>query len=266
MSTVVLGTIDESFHQVVAAVVHDVLLRLGHEVEVREGPHPQMYPQLHRGEQHLFVDAWLPGGHGTYWEQIQDTVDEIGPLFTGARFFWAVPQAIPGELAASLEDLRKPEVIARMTTLQVQGTTPGAGLSMRSDQLVRDYGLDELGWTHELGDLQAIIDTVDRRMAAGDWFVTPLWEPFFLNDVHALRPLADPLGAFPPPDRGSLVAHRASWAALPEHTRAVLGRITMAVADVNAMDRTVNLDGSDPLAAARRWLDERGEEVSGWLA
>ena len=74
---VVLGRIDESFHQVAAAVVEEVLLRLGHSVEVREGPHPEMYPLVERGELQLFADSWLPGGHGTYWEQIRDRVVEV---------------------------------------------------------------------------------------------------------------------------------------------------------------------------------------------
>ena len=95
---IVLGRIDESFHQVAAAVVEEVLLRLGHEVEVREGPHPEMYPLLDRGELQLFADSWLPGGHGTYWEQIRDRVVEVAPLFDGARFFWAVPGYVPADL------------------------------------------------------------------------------------------------------------------------------------------------------------------------
>ena len=94
---IVLGRIDESFHQVAAAVVEEVLLRLGHSVEVREGPHPQMYPLLERGELQLFADSWLPGGHGVYWEQIRDRVVEVAPLFDGARFFWAVPGYVPAE-------------------------------------------------------------------------------------------------------------------------------------------------------------------------
>jgi hypothetical protein len=35
---VVLAQIDESFHQVGGGVVHETLLRLGHSVEIREGP------------------------------------------------------------------------------------------------------------------------------------------------------------------------------------------------------------------------------------
>ena len=262
---VVLGRIDESFHQVAAAVVEEVLLRLGHTVEVREGPHPQMYPLLERGELQLFADSWLPGGHGVYWEQICDQVVEVTPLFDGARFFWAVPGYVPADEVAALPDLARPDVTRRMATLVVQGTTPGAGLTMRSQQLVRDYRLDAAGWSHVIGDLQAIIRTIDERIAAGDWFVTPLWQPQYLNEVHDLRPLDDPREVFPPPDRASLVAHRDAFDRLPPRTRDVLRRVRFTVADVNVMDRAVNLDGRDPLAAARTWMDRHPDTVRAWL-
>ncbi len=262
----VLGRIDESFHQVAAAVVEEVLVRLGHAVRVRGGPHPEMYPLLARGELQLFADSWLPGGHATYWDQIRDRVVEVAPLFDGARFFWAVPGYVPADLVSALPDLTRPEVAGRMATLVVQGTTPGAGLTMRSQQLERDYRLDEAGWTHEICDLQAIIRTVDERIAVGDWFVTPLWQPQYLNEVHDLRPLDDPRGVFPPPDRASLVAHRDAFERLPERTREVLRRVRFTVADVNAMDCAVNLDGLDPLTAARQWMDSNPDTVSTWFA
>jgi glycine betaine/proline transport system substrate-binding protein len=262
---IVLGRIDESFHQVAAAVVEQVLLRLGHTVEVREGPHPQMYPLLGEGELHVFAGSWLPGGHGAYWSQISDRVLQVGPLYDGARFFWAVPGYIPAGLASALPDLARPEVTERMATLVVQGTTPGAGLTMRSQQLVRDYGLDRAGWSYQIGDLASIISTIDERIAAADWFVTPLWEPQYLNDVHDLRPLDDPLGVFPPPDRSWVTANRAAFARLPESTREVLGRIRLALADVSGMDRAVNLDDLDPLMAARAWMDRNPDIVRTWL-
>ncbi|MDO5499221.1 MAG: glycine betaine ABC transporter substrate-binding protein, partial [Propionibacteriaceae bacterium] len=168
MSTpIVLGRIDESFHQVAAAVVEEVLVRLGHEVRVVEGAHPEMYPQLARGEQDLFADAWLPHGHEVYWEQIREVVTEVAPLYVGGLFFWAVPGYVPAELVSSLADLAKPEVAERFTTRVVQGTKAGAGLSMRSNRLVVEYGLDALGWSHEIGDIWTVIDTVNTRMAAG---------------------------------------------------------------------------------------------------
>lgn len=262
----IYGRIDESFHQVAAAVVEEVLLRLGHTVAVGEGPHPEMYPQLATGELDLFADAWLPGGHEVYWEQVKDSAVEAAVLYEGCMFYWAVPAYIPEDLVSSLEDLVKPEVAERMTTLTVQGATPGAGLTMRSEKLIESYGLNKVGWHQEIGNLQAIIDTVDQRMSAGDWFVTPLWQPQYLNDVYELRPLADPLGAFPAPDRASLLAYRQSWDNLSEETRRVVARINYPLAAVNEMDRAVNLDGKDPLQAAQDWLERNPEMVNAWFA
>jgi len=54
---------------------------------------------------------------------------------------------------------------------------------MRSEKLIGAYGLAALGWRQEIGDPRAIIDTVDRRMADEDWFVTALWQPQYLHDV-----------------------------------------------------------------------------------
>ena len=106
---------------------------------------------------------------------------------------------------------------------------------------------------------------MDERIAAGDWFVTPLWQPQYLNEVHDLRPLDDPRGVFPLPDRASLIAHRGAFDRFAGRTRKVLARIRFAVADVNAMDCAVNLDGLDPLAAARDWMEHHPDAVRTWL-
>ncbi|MGD7002788.1 glycine betaine ABC transporter substrate-binding protein [Corynebacterium halotolerans] len=263
-SPIIYGRINESFHQVGAAVVEEVLLRLGHEVEVHEGPHPEMYPKIASGEHHLFADAWLPGGHAVYWEQVKDEVVEVAPLYDDAKFFWAVPDYVD-ENIRSLSDLAKPEVAERFTTRTVQGTGSYAGLTMMGDELLETYGLAELGWSQPAGDIHAVIDTVNSRFAAGDWFVTPLWQPMFLNEVHELRPLEDPEGAFPAPDRASLLAHRGAWENLPERTREVLGRIRFDVSDVNEMDLLVNVEGLDILPAIREWVQRHPDTLDAWF-
>jgi glycine betaine/proline transport system substrate-binding protein len=265
MTPVVLGRINESFHQVAAAVVEETLLRLGHPVEVREGPHPEIYPQLGAGTVHVFASSWLPGGHGVYWQRIHDRVQQVSALYDGARFFWAVPAYVPADQVTALPDLARPEVTARMASLVVQGTTPGAGLTMRSQQVITDYGLDRAGWSYRIGDLQQIIQTVNGRIIAQDWFVTPLWQPQYLNEVHRLRPLDDPRGVFPPPDQAWLTANSAAFERLPERTRAVLQRVRFTLADATSMDFAVNVDGLDPLAAARSWMDQHVDEVQTWF-
>ncbi len=263
---VTLGQIDESFHQVAGGVVHETLLRLGHAVEVREGPHPEIYPLLGTGEVQLFATSWLPGGHGRYWQDIGERAVQVSPLYDGARFFWAVPDYIPQDRVAALDDLVRSEVIEGMATLVVQGTTPGAGLTTRSRQLVSDYGLDRLGWSYRVGDLAAIIRTINERIAAREWFVTPLWQPQYLNEVHRLRPLEDPRGVFPAPDQAWLTGNRAAFERLPERTRTVLKRIRFTIGDATAMDLAVNVDGLTTRGAARAWMERHTDQVGAWLA
>jgi glycine betaine/proline transport system substrate-binding protein len=172
-----------------------------------------------------------------------------------------VPGYVPAELVSTLADLTRPDVVERMATLVVRGTTSGAGLTTRSQNVVREYGLDTAGWSYRIGDLAAIIATIDGRIAAGEWFVTPLWQPQYLNEVHDLRPLTDPRAVFPPPDRSWIVAHRRAFARLPDRTRTVLSKIGFTVADVNGMDRAVNLNGLDPLTAARGWMERNTTAV-----
>jgi glycine betaine/proline transport system substrate-binding protein len=262
---VVIGQIDESFHQVGGGIMHETLLRLGHQVTVREGPHPQIYPLLGDGEVHLFATSWLPGGHSLYWEDVQDRARPVSPLYDGARFFWAVPEYIPADMVSSLEDLARADVVRRMATLVVQGTTAGAGLTARSRQVVSAYGLDRLGWRYQVGDLRAIIRTIEEGVAAGDWFITPLWQPQYLNRVHRLRPLEDPLGIFPPPDQAWLTANRAAFDRLPERTRAVLQRIRVGIDDITAMDHAVNVDRVGTLQAAQAWMLRHRDQVRAWL-
>lgn len=259
------GRINESFHQVAAAVVEEVLLRLGHDVEVHEGPHPEMYPKLASGEHHLFADAWLPGGHAMYWSEIKDNITNVAPLYGDAKFFWAVPNYVDPAIT-SLNDLAEESVAERFTTRVVQGTGSYAGLTVMGDELLVTYGLDKLGWTQPAGNIDILIDNVNDRIAAGDWFVTPLWQPMFLNEAHDLRPLADPKGAFPAPDEACLLAHNDFWATCDERTRTALSRIRFTPADVNEMDLYVQRDGLDILPAVRRWAENHPGTIEAWLA
>jgi len=121
-----------------------------------------------------------------------------------------VPDYVPADQVAALPDLVRPEVTDRMAILVVQGTTPGAGLTMRTQELVREYGLTRSAGATGSGTWQ-IISTVNARITAGDWFVTRSGSPQHLNEVHQHRQLDDPLGVIPPPDQAWLTANRAAF-------------------------------------------------------
>lgn len=80
-----------------------------------------------------------------------------------------MPDYVPADQVAALPDLVRPEVPNGWPV--VQGTTPGAGLTMRTQELVREYGLTRSAGATGSGTWQ-IISTVNARITARDWFVT----------------------------------------------------------------------------------------------
>ncbi len=172
-----------------------------------------------------------------------------------------MPDYVPADQVAALPDLLRPEVTERMATLVVQGTTPGAGLTMRSQELVREYGLTRSAGATGSGTWQ-IISTVNAPSPPGTASSPALAAA--APERGPLRPLDDPLGVIPPPDQAWPTANRAAFERPPARTRAVLQRVRFTRADPTAMDYAVNVDGLDPPSAAR-FMDEHSDDVRRWL-
>lgn len=264
-SVVRLGQIGLSFYAVTAGVVQDVLERLGHRVEVSQGSHAQIFPKLGAGEVDLLVAAWLPHGNAVYWEQYGPKAEQLSVLYEGARFEWMVPAYVQESAVASVADLRKPEVLARMERV-IQGTGRDSGNMMLSAEVMQRYGLEETGYRLQPGNIAEYHGAYDRNIAAQRWFVMPLWWPHYINRVGNMRPLAEPQGLLGPPSNGTLVASREWVQRAPPRTVQVLRRMHLGLDAVARMDYLVNVDRQTPRDAARTWMREHAEVVESWFA
>lgn len=261
---IVLGQVSLSFYAVTGAVVHEVLERLGHSVEVRQGPHEQMFPLLAEGAIDLMAAAWLPEGHGAYWARYGGAAEEVAKLYDGARFFWGVPDYVPEDQVKSIADLAKPAVAGRMTKL-IQGIGTGAAITTLSQKAVGTYGLDPLGYSFRPGTAAEWTAAYDAAVAERRWIVFPTWAPQYLNRGGKLRPLQDPRRALGGVSHASLVGHRDRLKAIPPATRAVLARIDLGLDAVTEMDWLVNVEKKLPREAARQWMAANQARVAGWL-
>lgn len=262
---VVLGQVSLSFYAVTGAVVQEVLERLGHQVEVRQAPHEQMFPWLAEGQIDLMAAAWLPEGHGAYWARYGNQAVEVAKLYDGARFFWAVPSYVPADQVSSIADLAKPAVTGRMTKL-IQGIGAGATITTVSRKAVEDYGLAALGYALQPGTQAEWLAAFDRAVAEQSWIVLPTWAPQYLNRDGRLRALADPRGILGASNHAALVAPRTRFDALPPGTRRALARIDLGIDGVTEMDWLVNAGKQTPREAARTWMRANEARVSGWLS
>ena len=262
---VTLGQVSLSFYAVAGGVVHDILERLGHRVEVREGPHEQMFPLLGAGAIDVMAAAWLPAGHAAYWSRYGVDAMEVSTLYDGARFFWAVPSYVPADDVASIADLAKPVVARRMTTV-IQTIGPGAAITQVSQAAISEYGLAAAGYQVRPGASAEWTAAFATAIAERRWMVFPTWAPQYLNRDGGLRPLEDPRGVLGGVNRGVLVAPTHRFQALPERTRRVLARISLGIDGVTEMDYAVNVGGHTPRDAARAWLQANQARLDAWLA
>lgn len=260
----VVGQVNLSFYAAAGAVVLGVLRRLGHGVTVIEAPHGEIYAKLASAEADVLVAAWLPHAHGPLHAPIADALVEAAVLYDDALLYWAVPAHVPADLVSSIDDLKHPEVLARMDRMIV-GVGPGSGLMRGSEEILRRYGLAEHGYAVSVAPPAQWSGRLASASGEGRWMVMPLWRPHHLNVVHPVRPLVEPAGVFGV-DRAVLVARRQVWERLPARSRAVLGRVRLDIASVTELDRQIVIEGLSPAAAAEAWLAANPQRVAGWFA
>lgn len=263
-SPVVLGQISISFYAVTAAVVQEVLERLGHEVEVRSGSHSQIFPMLDKGEVDLLVAAWLPSAHAEYWRQYGGNAVQLGTLYPDARLYWSVPPYVPQSAVSRVEDLKKPEV-ARKMVKTIRATAPDSGLAIGSGRIMAHYRLEEAGYELLPGNRDQWIAQLEDNLAAQRWFVMPFFRPNYLNLVADMRILEEPMNLLGEASNGTLVAHRDFVARMPKPTVEALSRIHLGLDAVAQMDRMVNVDKMSPRDAARAWMGQNRAVVDAWF-
>jgi glycine betaine/proline transport system substrate-binding protein len=261
---IVLGQVSLSFYAVTGAVVQEVLERLGYTVLVREGPHEAMFPLLGSGEIDVMAAAWLPEGHAAYWARYGANAEQVATLYEGARFFWAVPDYVPAAEVASIADLAKPAVAAKMIK-SIQGIGTGAAITTLSQRAVTEYGLDAAGYTLRPGTAREWIAAYEAARVQGRWIVFPTWAPQYLNRDGKLRPLRDPQGVLGGINHAALVAPRERLQAFGPPLYTVLKRISLGLDGVTEMDYLINVGGLTPREAARQWMRKNEDRVAGWL-
>jgi glycine betaine/proline transport system substrate-binding protein len=259
-----LGYVNLSFYEVTAAVVQQVLERLGYNVALQSGSHSQIYPKLGAGEMDLFVAAWLPNTHKDYWEEHQVDLVRVSKLYTDARLFWAVPDYVPASEVRTVADLSKPSVAGKMDRT-IRGPGADSGLMIGSKKILEHYRLADAGYQLAPGKAADWIDGFNRNIADKQWFVMPLWRPQYLNRVAGLRVLEEPEKLFGDPDTAWLVGHKELRNKLDKYAYHVLGKIEFSLRAIEEMDYLVNVKKMSARDAARQWVGSHPNTVSYWM-
>ena len=260
----VLTRINETFYQATAALVVDVLTGMGHSVKVVDGTHTSAYGAIKDGTADLCVGFWLPTGHERAWSQVKDSAVELSTIYEGARFYWAVPSYIPESEVASIEDLAKPSVSARMIK-SIRALSLDATITTESMNAIGVYGLKDAGYHVLPGEFGPWKEALAAAVKNKAWIVEPLWEPYYFNRIYSLRPLKDPKNLFKGRNRVILAAHNGVRERLPKRTIDALGRMRVRLEDITDMDVDINVNSASPEAAAMNWISKHPDQFREWL-
>ncbi len=110
--------------------------KLGYEVKLMPVAAGIMWQGVARGKLDAMLSAWLPGTHGAYYEKMKDKVVNLAINYPDARIGLIVPEYVSANGIADLQ-AQKDAFGGR-----VVGIDAGAGVMIKTDEAIKQYGLD----------------------------------------------------------------------------------------------------------------------------
>lgn len=261
--TIVLGHVNQPAYEATAIIIQTIIERLGYNVAVKYGSYDVMYAMLADGEIDMFVAASLPNENAELWEEYKDKMTLLTPLYEDARQFWAVPKYIPASAVKSVADLSKPDVAQKMEKV-IRGPAANSSLMNQSEKLMQEYGLTAAGYELTSGKSEDWIANFNANVKAKKWFVVPLWQPHFLNQVAELRILREPKQLLGKSDTAWLITQKGAKKRFGKTTYEILKKMELSTKWVDELEYMVNVEKMTPRTAARQWMGLHPYTVEYW--
>ncbi|SDH94402.1 glycine betaine ABC transporter substrate-binding protein [Pseudomonas panipatensis] len=228
--------------------------KLGYPVKLMPVAAGIMWQGVARGKLDAMLSAWLPATHGAYYSKMKDQVVDLGVNYPGAKIGLIVPEYVK---ANSIEDLKaqKDEYDGRIV-----GIDAGAGVMLKTEQAIKDYGLDyKLVASSGSGMIAELTRAENDKKAVA---VTG-WIPHWMFAKWKLKFLEDPKKVYGDEEHVDSVANPALekkapevWALLKKlkwNDGQEIGEVMLAVQN-----------GTKPEDAAKQWVASHPERVKQW--
>ncbi|WOC15728.1 glycine betaine ABC transporter substrate-binding protein [Pseudochrobactrum sp. MP213Fo] len=232
---------------------------LGQKVELVQTDVAPLYQGVSRGDLDAMMMAWLPQTHADYYKRVEGKVEDLGPLYEGAKLGWVVPTTIPESDIKSIEDLKKPDIQEKLKG-QIQGIDPGAGLTRLSEEAVKAYALD---YKLLISSEAAMLTTVDRASRSDGWFVATAWSPHWMFGKYKLRYLEDPKGALGAAEHVNALARKGFKEDNPK-VASLLEKMNIPLADLETAMFEAQETSYDK--AVDKYITDNPDRIKEWLA
>jgi len=238
-------------------VMRVVLEDLGYEVKIIPVSAAAMWQSVGSGDADALVAAWLNTTHGHYFKAVKDKVEDLGPNLEGTRIGLVEPDYVP---IKSVTELNK---YADKLEGKIIGIDPGAGLMSKTEQVIKDYGLNKFKLVEGSGATMtaALADAIKNHQ----WIVVTGWTPHWMFSRWKLKYIDEPKKIYDTSGYISTIVRKGLKKDLPEVYQ-VFDKFYWTPADMEQIMVWNEEKGADPYENAKRWVRENPDKVKTWLA
>lgn len=227
----------------------------GYKVKLIQLDVAPLYMGLNKGDIDLFLDAWLPITHATYWQEYQDSLEDYGIWYQeSAKIGIVVPQYVTIDSISQLKDE------ASKFNNKIIGVDPGAGIMKASVQANKAYGL---GYQVIQGSEPAMMAALDKAYGKKEWIAITGWSPHWMFAKYDLKYLADPKKEFGEAEQIHILANK-DFSSKHTEVSAMLKSFKMTDAQIGTLEGFIN-EGMGPADAAKKWRDENKDVIESWI-
>ena len=227
--------------------------KLGYDVKLQAVATGIMWQGVATGKLDAMLSAWLPVTHGEYWAKNKDKVVDYGPNFKDAKIGLIVPEYVK---AVSIADLKTDTTFKN----KIVGIDAGSGVMLKTDQAIKDYGLD---YKLQASSGAAMIAELTRAEDKKESIAVTGWVPHWMFAKWKLRFLEDPKGVYGAAETVNSIGSKELATKAPEVAK-FLKNFQWASKDEIGEVMLAIQDGAKPDAAAKEWVAKHPERVAEW--
>lgn len=165
-----------------------VLEDRGYTVNLKRLEPGPIFASLSRGDADVYMDAWLPNTHASYWERFNTRLDVLGAVFTDGVSGLVVPSYVQINSIDELND-HQAEFGGK-----IYGIAAGAGIFGQTNNAIKNYNLN----FEQIASSETTMLTVLRKAIANkENIVITGWKPHYMWSKYDLKTLKDPLNTYP---------------------------------------------------------------------
>lgn len=222
----------------------------GYTVNMKRLEPGPIFASLSRGDTDIYMDAWLPNTHKSYWDRFGNKLDVLGTVFDDGFTGLVVPDYVD---INSIEDLNPNQ--SRFGG-KIYGIASGSGLFASTQKAIQVYDLNY----EQLPSSETTMVTMLRKAIANkEDIVITGWKPHYMWSKFNIKTLEDPRKAYPT-DSIKVVSRKGFAQDQPEIAK-FYANFNLSEAFLNELMDDIS-ENSDPEVGAKLFYEKHKDVLS----